>query len=107
MQLKCSTEIGKIDCYINFAVRAGKVLWGVDTLERSKRAPQLILFDGGLGTNSLKKVELYCLRKNAKSLKMPADYLNRLLKRNNVKVLSIMDESLANAILKFCDESQN
>ncbi len=88
MQLKINTQIGKIDCYINFAVRAGKVIWGVDNLER--------------GANSAKQLSLYCQRKNTMSLTLPTDYLNNLLKRSNIKVLSITDESLANAIIKYC-----
>lgn len=103
MRLKSNTEIGKIDCYVNFAVRAGKVVWGVDNLERAKRTPQLILIDGALGANSAKQLSLYCQRKHAKSLTLPTDYLNNLLKRSNVKVLSITDESLANAILAYCE----
>ena len=104
MQLKSSTEIGKIDCYVNFAVKAGKVVWGVDNLLRAKRAPQLILVDGALGANSAKDLLLYCQRTKARSLTLPADYLNNLLKRSNIKVLSILDESLANAIIKYCED---
>ncbi len=104
MQLKSSIQIGKIDCYINFAVRAGKVVWGVDNLERAKRAPYLILIDESLGANSAKQLLLYCQRKQAKCLTLPADYLNNLLKRSNIKVLSILDESLANAILRYCED---
>ncbi len=102
MQLKINTQIGKIDCYINFAVRAGKVIWGVDNLERAKRTPHLILVDESLGANSAKQLSLYCQRKNTMSLTLPTDYLNNLLKRSNIKVLSITDESLANAIIKYC-----
>ncbi len=102
MQLKINTQIGKIDCYINFAVRAGKVIWGVDNLERAKRTPHLILVDESLGANSAKQLSLYCQRKNTMSLTLPTDYLNNLLKRINIKVLSITDESLANAIIKYC-----
>ena len=101
MQLKINTQIGKIDCYINFAVRAGKVIWGVDNLERAKRTPHLILVDESLGANSAKQLSLYCQRKNTMSLTLPTDYLNNLLKRSNMKV-SITDESLANAIIKYC-----
>lgn len=103
MQLKSNTEIGKIDCYINFAVRAGKVIWGVDNLERARRAPQIILVDESLGANSAKQLSLYCQRKHTQSLTLPTDYLNNLLKRSNIKVLSITDESLANAILAYCE----
>ena len=102
MQLKINTQIGKIDCYINFAVRAGKVIWGVDNLERAKRTPHLIRVDESLGANSAKQLSLYCQRKNTMSLTLPTDYLNNLLKRSNIKVLSITDESLANAIIKYC-----
>ncbi len=102
MQLKINTQIGKIDCYINFAVRAGKVIWGVDNLERAKRTSHLILVDESLGANSAKQLSLYCQRKNTMSLTLPTDYLNNLLKRSNIKVLSITDESLANAIIKYC-----
>ena len=104
MQLKSSTEIGKIDCYINFAVKAGKVVWGVDNLVRAKRAPWVILIDSDLGANSAKELSLYCQRNNAKTLTLPTDYLNNLLKRSNIKVLSITDESLANAILRYCED---
>ncbi len=103
MQLKSNTPIGKIDCYINFAVRAGKVLWGVDSLERAKRIPFVILFDETLGANSFKQLETYCSKTGAKALGLPKDYLNNLLKRANVKVLSLTDESLAGAILKVCE----
>ena len=102
MQLKVNTQIGKIDCYINFAVRAGKVIWGVDNLERAKRTPNLIIVDESLGAFSAKQLSLYCQRKNTMSLTLPTDYLNNLLKRSNIKVLSITDESLANAIIKYC-----
>ena len=102
MQLKVNTQIVKNDCYINFAVRAGKVIWGVDNLERAKRTPNLILVDESLGANSAKQLSLYCQRKNTMSLTLPTDYLNNLLKRSNIKVLSITDESLANAIIKYC-----
>ena len=87
---------------VNFAVRAGKVIWGVDNLERAKRTPHLILVDESLGANSAKQLSLYCQRKNTMSLTLPTDYLNNLLKRSNMKVLSITDESLANAIIKYC-----
>lgn len=103
MQLKSNMPIGKIDCYINFAVRAGKVLWGIDSLERAKRTPFVILFDETLGANSAKQLNLYCQRKNAIAISLPKEYLNNLLKKTNVKVLSITDKSLAGAILTMCE----
>ena len=104
MQLKSNIPISKIDCYINFAVRAGKVVWGVDNLERAKKIPLITLYDETLGESSKKQLEKYCLEKKVKSLALPNNYLNMLLKRENVKVLSISDASLAGAILVYCEE---
>lgn len=103
MQLKSSTPKGKIDCYINFAVRAGKILWGIDSLERAKRTPCVVLYDEEIGANSFKQLDKYCQKKKANVVKLPKDYLNQALNRSNVKVLSITDESLARAILSFCE----
>ncbi|MDE6189810.1 MAG: hypothetical protein K2G37_05960 [Clostridia bacterium] len=104
MQLKSNIPISKIDCYINFAVKAGKVVWGVDNLERAKRAPAVTLYDETLGASSRKQLEKYCNEKKVKSLALPKDYLNVVLKRENVKVISISDVSLASAILAYCEE---
>ena len=104
MQLKSNIQISKIDCYINFAVRAGKVVWGVDNLERAKKVPFVTLYDETLGESSKKQLDKYCLDKKVKLLALPKDYLNILLKRENVKVISISDASLAGAILSYCEE---
>ncbi|MBD5086038.1 MAG: hypothetical protein HDT32_01490 [Clostridiales bacterium] len=106
MQLKSNIAINKIDCYINFAVKAGKVIWGIDNLERAKYSPLIVLYDKLLGANSAKQLCQYCEKKRVKTLALPENYLNSLLKRENVKVLSITDVSLATAILSYCEEEE-
>lgn len=104
MRLKNSIPVSKIDCYINFAVKAGKVIWGIDALERSKTAPLIVLYDTSLGANSEKQLCEYIRKKRVKALALPENHLNSLLKRENIKVLSITDISLATAILSYCEE---
>ncbi len=104
MRLKSNIPLSKIDCYINFSVRAGKVIWGIDSLSRAKKTPEIILFDAALGANSRKQLETYRQRREVKTLELPENYLNSLLKREKIKVLSITDASLANAILTCCEE---
>ncbi|MDE7079236.1 MAG: hypothetical protein K2O95_03885 [Clostridia bacterium] len=106
MRLKSNIPISKIDCYINFAVRAGKVIWGIDNLERSKIAPLIVLYDTTLGANSAKQLCEYTEKKRVKTLALPENYLNSVLKREKVKVLSITDVSLATAILSYCEEEE-
>ncbi len=104
MRLKSNIPANKIDCYINFAVKAGKVIWGIDSLTRSKFTPLIVIFDKSLGENSRKQLADYVGKKRVKTLELPENHLNSLLKRENIKVLSITDVSLATAILSYCDE---
>ncbi len=104
MRLKSNIPENKIDCYINFAVKAGKVIWGIDGLTRSKFSPLIVILDKSLGENSRKQLADYVAKTRVKTLELPQNYLNSLLKRENIKVLSITDVSLATAILSYCDE---
>lgn len=103
MQLKNNTPISKIDCYVHFAVRSGKVIWGIDSLVKSRKRIKIVLYDCTLGQNSMKELEKYLNTNDVPSLQLPENYLNTLLKRENVKVLAITDDSLANAIINYCE----
>lgn len=103
MQLKSNIPISKIDCYIHFAVKAGKVIWGIDNLIKTRKKITIILFDETIGQNSKKELDRYIQQKQTKALPLPGDYLNKLLHRENVKVLAITDSSLGEAILNYCE----
>lgn len=96
----------KLDSYIGFAVRSNKVIFGVDRLLESKKIPLVVMYDEELGANSLKHIKLYCERKSVTSYSMPHGYLANLLKREKVKVISIIDISLGSAIIKDLDGKQ-
>lgn len=104
MQLKNNIPISKIDCYIHFAVRSGKVIWGIDNLKRSaSKKIKIVLYDETLGQNSIKELERFIQEKQVEALALPENYLNNLLRRENVKVLTITDDSLGAAILNYCE----
>lgn len=96
----------KLDSYIGFAVRSNKVIFGVDRLLESKKIPLVVMYDEELGANSLKHIKLYCERKSVTNYSMPHGYLANLLKREKVKVISIIDVSLGSAIIKDLDSKQ-
>lgn len=96
----------KLDSYIGFAVRSNKVIFGVDRLLESKKIPLVVMYDEELGANSLKHIKLYCERKSVTSYSMPHGYLANLLKREKVKVISIIDVSLGSAIIKDLDSKK-
>ena len=90
----------KCNSYIHFAVKANKVLWGIDMIKSSKMIPYVIIYDETLGANALKQMNYYSEEYEVETIKVSKDYLNTLLKRNNVKIIGIVDESLSSAILE-------
>lgn len=91
----------KISSYINFSVKAGKVIWGLDMLKNSKVKPYLIIYDKTIGQSSKKQLLKYKEDNLVKTLEVEENYLNDILKRSNVKVIGLIDESLSNAIIKL------
>lgn len=89
----------KIDSYIGFAVRCGRVSFGLEMLLRAKRPPFVVLYDAALGANSYKNLKYYCVKNKVKAVKLEENHLNDALQRQNVKIISISDESLAKAII--------
>lgn len=87
----------KINSYIGFAIKMGKVQFGVDQIISSKRKPFIVVHDGSLSENSFKVLTEFTLNKNITLIKLE-NSLCELTKRKNLKVLGILDKSLAEAI---------
>ncbi|MGN0789327.1 MAG: hypothetical protein ACI4MY_05255 [Christensenellales bacterium] len=101
MQSLSSSNPDKISCYVGFAVKSGKVIWGLDMLKKSKKPPRIILIDGAIGNNSAKEAEFYADKYDVDVLFLPEGSLGAMLKRNNVKLIAVTDDNLAKAILKI------
>lgn len=93
----------KISCYVGFAVKSGKVVWGLDMLKKSKKPPCIVLIDGAIGNNSAKEAEFYANKHNVDVLFLPEGSLGAMLKRSNVKLIAVTDDNLAKAILKISE----
>lgn len=68
-------------------------------IKTSKYIPYVIIYDKSLGGNSKKQIEHYSEENEVELIEVEENYLNNLLKINNVKIIGIVDESLSNAIL--------
>ena len=96
-------EKNKIETYLGFCIRAGKIVFGVDRLEKQKKGVHLIIVDGGVGKNSLKPALLAKERLHCPMITSESGVLGETLHRHAVKVASITDEHLAAAILSVVD----
>ena len=92
-------EKNKIETYLGFCIRANKIVFGVDRLEKQKKGVHLILIDGGVGKTSLKPALLAKERLHCPIVISDSGVLGETLHRPAVKVAAVTDEHLATAIL--------
>ncbi len=95
-----------IDAYLGFAVRADKVTFGLECLLRLKKAPVVVLYDSSLGSSAKRKAEYYCEKRGSAFLPVAEGYLSSTLKRNNVKIVAVSDQSLGGQIIRILASEQ-
>ncbi len=96
-------EKNKIEAYLGFCIRAGKIVFGVDRIEKVKKGVYLLLADGGVGKNSFKPTLLAKERLACPLIMTDEGVLGETLHRPGVKVAAITDDHLATAILSVVD----
>ena len=92
-------EKSKIETYLGFCIRSGKIVFGTDNIEKQKRGVCLIITDKGLGASSFRSI-LKAKEKFACPLVIANEgVLGETLHRPAVKGVAITDKNLASAIL--------
>ena len=93
-------EKNKIETYLGFCIRSGKIIFGTEMISRQKKGVKLLLCDGGMGANSFKIMVKAKETLNCPLLQTAVGALGELTHRSAVKAVAIKDEHLASAILK-------
>lgn len=89
----------KIETYLGFCIRARKIIFGVEMIERQKKGIFLLMADGAIGKNSLKSILQAKEKFRCPLIMTEEDLLGQTLHRSAVKVIAITDENLAAAIV--------
>ena len=92
----------KIESYLGFALKAKKLVLGLNSIETIRKGVYCILLDGDAQKNSQKQA-----RKEATRLTCPliiVKGLGALVKREGIKVIAVKDFSLAGAILSEAEK---
>ena len=98
----------KVETYLGFCVRAGKIVFGTTEIERKKKGVYLLLADGGIGKNSLKIMGNMQSRLDCPFyLTKESGALGEYLHKPAVKAVAITDKNLASAILSDAECEQN
>ena len=93
-------RIEKIKSYLGFAIRSGKVLFGSDKLFESKKLPKFVMICSTQNEKVTGKVLRFCKSNNICAIKLDELVLSELIVRDNCKVISILDTSLADVLIK-------
>ncbi|MBQ8295451.1 MAG: hypothetical protein IJX87_03345 [Clostridia bacterium] len=93
----------KIETYLGFCIRAKKIVFGVDNVEKQRKGIKLLIADGELGQNSLKVMKKTQERFDCPLLITENGILSERLHRDGVKAVAITDDHLASAILSAAD----
>ncbi len=94
--------VEKVKSYVGFAIKARKVLFGVDNITEYRKRLHLIMLDNSLSPNSTKKILRYA---EEREISIIIYDINSILPERNCKAMGIMDQNLAVAILKELKES--
>ncbi len=97
--------IEKIGAYLGFCVRSGKIVYGVDDVEKQKKGVCLLIVDGALSENSFKVVSKAREKFACPLVTTENGLLGELLHKPAVKAVGVKDKNLASAILSAAEGS--
>lgn len=89
----------KIQTYLGFCVKSGKITLGLDRIELLKRAPNLILADKTLSDGSMKKAVRLSEKFACPFVICEGVSLGELIHRPACKLLAVQEKHLSDAIL--------
>lgn len=101
-------KLDKVKTYLGFAIRSGKIIFGVDKLLESNKKSHLIIICSTQNEKVTNKVIRYAETNNIPYIKLGELVLGDIVSRDNCKVIGVLDLNLAIAIKnEFQMENEN
>ena len=91
-------ERSKLQSYLGFCIRARKLVFGVDNIEKERKGVYLLLCDETLGESSFKTMRNAQEKLSCPLLIAEKDVLGATLYRSALKAVAIKDKHLAQAV---------
>lgn len=93
---------GKIEAYIGFSIKSGKIAIGSGAISAQKGGVELIILDAGAAKNTRKLAFKFKNRFNCPLVVCKAGF-EKAVNREGAKIAAIKDKSLSEAILNNLD----
>ena len=94
-----SVDEKKIFSYVNFAIKAKDVVYGIDNIKTSRANISYIILSKTASKNLLDATTRFCQQKNIPYLITIKYTLDELLHTNNCKVIGITNQNIAQQII--------
>ena len=95
-------QISKVKSYVGFAIKSREITYGVDDIVKTKKS-KLVLASKDLGESSLSKLQKFASEKNLEVILLDSADFVEIVQNENIKVVSVENKSLAEAIKKNLD----
>jgi len=96
--------LSKIESLIGFAIRAGKVNFGLNSVVEFNKNPKLIIFSDKLAESSVKDIKKVASKCKSKLIMTSVD-LSVVTHKEGCKVISITDKMFSDGIVKYSDSN--
>ncbi len=89
--------MGKIESYLGFAVRSGKILYGIDSIKQSRKRKYLLVLSPSASENLCEKADRYSTEFGVPLIRT-TENLEDLLNKPNCKLAALLDVNMAKAV---------
>ena len=89
--------LSKIKTYIGFATKSNSIKFGTDNIVNAKHS-KIILVSDEIVENSYQKIIIFAKKYGIEVEKLSSEVFSSLINKEGVKVISITNENLADAI---------
>ena len=90
--------MGRIESYLGFAVRSGKIVYGMDNIETSRRRLYALVLGPDASVNLAERAERYAARRTVPLIKAEKP-LEELIRKPNCKLVALLDANMAKAVI--------
>lgn len=88
----------KIFSYVNFAVKSGEVVYGIDNIKACKKHIFCVILSPTATQNLEDAVNNFCTKTNVLMLKLKQNTIDDLLHTKNCKVVGLTNQSISKQI---------
>ncbi len=94
----------KVSTLIGFAVKANKLIYGMDELKEGKRKRYLIVYCHSLSERGKDEIKEIARRDNVPLIETKSQKLEDIVYKRNCKVIGVANKQMSEAIIKYITE---